>query len=99
MLTRIEQLHEEKEQAARKITELERQFVCDDLQAMSGPRRGAKLTAAGRRGRLRKLMRLCVAQTQRADEASRLLGQLTQMQLAIEDWADARFGGTTPSDR
>lgn len=77
---------------ARRITELERQFVEDDLRVRSGERRGQPLGQVGRKRRLGELMELHVERAMLEQHEKRLLGHLDGMQSALERWATAHFG-------
>lgn len=77
---------------ARQISELERQFVENDLTAGSGARRGQPLGPVGRRRRLKKLTALHEEMTTTCTEESRLIAHLDRMQTSLERWARDSFG-------
>lgn len=73
-----------------RYSELERQFLQDDLVARSGPRRGEALTERGRRGRLNELFECREALVSKELEYKLLRHELKAMSRDLEEWTRAR---------
>ena len=73
-----------------RAEELERQFVENDLQARSGPRRGEALTRRGRRNRLNELFECRETLICKELEYSLLRKELQAMNRDLEQWTRAR---------
>jgi hypothetical protein len=71
----------------RERTELERQFVENDLRVVSGARRGEALSSAGRRRRLSRLVDLEIQCRQLASEERFAVEALDRMNEALDRWA------------
>jgi len=89
---RMNQLAATRNRSRKLHSELERQFVENDLTARSGPRRGQPLTAAGRRRRLTQLISLCEELARIESERARLGVELESMDLALDAWARETYG-------
>ena len=89
---RLNQLSAERSRTGRLIDELERQFVENDLTAVSGRRRGRPLTIHGRRRRLGELLALSQELSRIDEERDRLGRELAGMNRAIERWARETYG-------
>jgi hypothetical protein len=77
----------------RMATELERQFVENDLVAASGARRGKPLTERGRKQRLGRLLGLRGELDRIDSEREHLSLELESMNEALEAWARHTYGG------
>ncbi|MBW2273141.1 MAG: hypothetical protein JRG96_07710 [Deltaproteobacteria bacterium] len=71
----------------RNLSELERQFIEDDLVVKSGPREGEPLDAEGREQRLLELMRINLDHARAREEHLKLIEQLGKIEQVIDDWA------------
>lgn len=89
---RLNQLSAERHRNRRLIRELERQFVENDLTAVSGRRRGCPLTPGGRRRRLTELLSLNHDLRKIDDEREGLGRELAAMNKALERWARETYG-------
>ena len=76
-----------------RCTELERQFLENDLLARSGPRRGKPLTERGRRGRLQELYAGRDALIRKELEYGLLRHELRAINRDLEQWTRARRRG------
>jgi hypothetical protein len=74
------------------INELQRQFVENDLTALSGRRRGRPLTSAGRRRRLSELLALNHELRSMDEEREGLGRELATMNRALDAWARDTYG-------
>ena len=73
-----------------RMEELERQFIENDLEARSGPRRGEALTQRGRRNRLKELFECRDAVARKELQYSLLRKELQAMNRDLEEWTRAR---------
>jgi hypothetical protein len=88
----INRLSAERHRNRRRSSELERQFVENDLVASSGKRRGQPLTEHGRRRRLGQLLSLYRDLRELDEERVRLHRALEAMNEAIDAWARETYG-------
>jgi len=95
---RMNQLCAAGNRSRRIASELERQFVENDLKSTSGVRRGKPLTPKGRRLRLQRLFDLQLDLSQMEQEREYLSHELAAMNAAIEAWARDTYGGTELED-
>jgi hypothetical protein len=72
---------------SRERTELERQFLENDLRAVSGAGLGEALSRAGRRRRLSRLVDLEIELRQLANEERFAVEALARMNEALDRWA------------
>jgi hypothetical protein len=76
----------------REREDLERQFVENDLEVLSGPRRGLPLSAGGRRKRLQRLMELSIEARRLRDEEAFSNEHLCRMNEALDRWSRETYG-------
>jgi chromosome segregation ATPase len=89
---RINQLRATRNRVQRHADELARQFVDGDLVARTGRRRGAPLTTAGRRQRMRSLLELTAEIALLDAELAGLDESLSNMNQALDAWARQTYG-------
>ena len=92
VVARLNRLSALRARTRRECSELERQFVENDLKATSGPRRGEPLTPRGRRQRLALLLEKTVLLSEQDREWERLHTELDRMNRALDDWARENWG-------
>jgi hypothetical protein len=92
--SRMNQLSAARNWRGRMATELERQFVENQLIATSGKRRGQTLTSRGRKRRLTRLFDLRSELDQITSDREHLSVELEAMNDALEVWARETYGGT-----
>lgn len=92
--TKLNRLSAARNWRRRMATELERQFVENDLIATSGRRRGKSLTPLGRRRRLTRLLDVRSELDRIEAEREHLSIELESMNDALEIWARETYGGT-----
>jgi len=95
---RMNQLSAARNWRRRMATDLERQFVENDLVAASGARRGKPLTARGRKRRLTRLLELRAELDHIDSEREHLSLELESMNEALEIWARETYGGALRND-
>lgn len=92
VVRRINRIRARSNQLERERSELERQFVENDLRITSGPDRGKSLSKAGRRRRLVRLHDLeCEARRLREEERFST-DALERMNQALDRWARETYG-------
>jgi hypothetical protein len=92
VVSRINRLATLRARTRAQCTELERQFVEDELVSASGRRRGEPLTTRGRKKRLDLLLEKSMAIREHDAEWERLHAQLENMNRALDDWARENWG-------
>lgn len=92
VVRRVNRVRGRRAVVARELTELERQFVENDLRFRSGPRRGQSLTRNARRKRLTRLLDLGVEHRQLNEEERFASATLDRMNEALERWARETYG-------
>ncbi|MAG55115.1 MAG: hypothetical protein CMJ83_02370 [Planctomycetes bacterium] len=92
VVRRLNRVRARRNQAARELAELERQFVEGDLTVRSGPRRGQTLSKSGRRRRLTRMLDLG-AEVHQLDEVEAFSSAaLDRMNRALDRWARETYG-------
>ena len=79
----------------RERSELERQFVEDDLHVLSGSRRGEPLSDRGRRRRLSRLVDLEIESRRLQSEERFAVDALARMNEALDRWARETYAPET----
>jgi hypothetical protein len=98
LVHRLNQLAATRNRNRKLRGELERQFIENDLTAVSGQRRGQPLTPQGRRRRLSRLLVINDDINEIESERSRLGAELERMNEALEAWARETYGlGDAPA--
>jgi hypothetical protein len=93
VVRRVNSIRVRRTKIAHEASDLERQFVENDLIVLFGPRRGERLEEAGRRHRLIRLLEL-EAELQRLDQSEAFArSNLDHMNEALDRWARETYGG------